>query len=159
MQSTIKNALQSIAGVTALLVMALLASERFAHAESQGDSDQKLQPVEMDMHEFMEYVFQPTFNQLKKAVKERPENKQGWFAIKSGALILAEGGNLIQLRGPQSEPDWDGHARAVRSHGAALYKAAHKQDFETAATQFKAMVKSCNACHDQFAHGEHQLTP
>lgn len=133
---------------------------RPVQAESQDTSVTSLQAVETDMHEFMEYVFQPTFGQLKIAMKEKPKDKKGWFAIKSGALILAEGGNLILLRGPQDDRGaWNKYAESVRTHGGELYRAAQKQDFELAPTHYASMVKSCNACHEQFAHGEHLLTP
>ncbi len=131
-----------------------------ARAEAQDAAASDPQAVEPDMHEFMEYVFQPTFGELKKAMQEKPKDKKGWFAVKSGALILAEGGNLILLRGPQDDREaWNRYAIAVRLHGGELYRAAQKQDFEAAPKHYTAMVKSCNACHQQFAHGEHLLMP
>jgi len=152
-----------LCAVAALAFAALgngLPIVRSVQAQGQGSSASSPEAVEPDTHEFMEYVFQPTFGQLKSAMKEKPKDKKGWFAIKSGALILAEGGNLLLLRGPQDDrAEWNKYAEAVRSHGGALYQAAQKQDFESAPTHYAAMVKSCNACHEQFAHGEHLLTP
>ena len=34
-------------------------------------------PVEPDMHEFMEYVFQPTYKRLKHSIATEPEKPQG----------------------------------------------------------------------------------
>lgn len=117
-------------------------------------------PVEPDMHEFMEYVFQPTFKQLKPVMAAKPENNQGWKAMKVGSLILAEGGNLLLLRQPEKNAaDWNKYSTEVRDFGGAFYRAAQAKDFDKASANYKSMVQSCNACHHQFAGGEHILTP
>lgn len=117
-------------------------------------------PVEPDMHEFMEYVFQPTFKQLKPAMAAKPENNQGWKTIKAGSLILAEGGNLLLMRQPEKDAaDWTKHSVEVRDFGGKFYRAAQAKDFDAASANYKSMVQSCNACHHQFAGGEHILTP
>ncbi|WDI44002.1 hypothetical protein [Bremerella sp. P1] len=117
-------------------------------------------PVEPDMHEFMEYVFQPTFKQLKPVMAQAPENNQGWKAMKAGSLILAEGGNLLLIRQPEKDAaDWNKHSTEVRDFGGKFYRAAQAKDFENASANYKSMVQSCNACHHQFAGGEHILTP
>lgn len=116
--------------------------------------------VEDDMHEFMEYVFQPSYKRLKPAMAAAPADNSGWKAIKAESLLLAEGGNLIMLRTPdKGAADWNKLSAEVRSHGKALYAAGRKKDFETARTAYMAMLKSCNQCHKQFANGEHQLKP
>lgn len=117
-------------------------------------------PVEPDMHEFMEYVFQPTFKQLKPVMAEKPENNQGWKTMKVGSLILAEGGNLLLIRQPEKDAaDWTRHSTEVRDFGGKFYRAAQAKDFDKASANYKSMVQSCNACHQQFAGGEHILTP
>lgn len=117
-------------------------------------------PVEEDLHEFMEYVFQPTYKQLKEAMKSAPTDNNGWLNVKSGSLILAEGGNLLMIRGPQDDRDkWVDFAIDVRSSGAKMYRAAHEKDFASARDHYVSMLNSCNACHVKFAKGEHQLTP
>ena len=40
-------------------------------------------PVEDSMHEFMEYVFQPTYPRLKHSMMAVPADNKGWKAIKS----------------------------------------------------------------------------
>ncbi|QDT26342.1 cytochrome c [Gimesia panareensis] len=117
-------------------------------------------PVEPDMHEFMEYVFQPTYKRLKQAIAAEPDNRKVWKAIKSDALILAEGGNLLLLHDPQNDrSSWNEYSQDVRKEGGLLYKAAKSKDFKTARKHYVAMLKNCNACHQKFADGEHQLTP
>jgi hypothetical protein len=118
------------------------------------------QPVEPDMHEFMEYLFQPTYRRLKLSMASAPADNAGWKAIKADSLILAEGGNLLLGRAPDGDAAaWDALSVAVRELGGQLYQAAKNKDFDTARGHYQAMLLKCNACHDQFAGGEHQLTP
>ncbi len=116
--------------------------------------------VEDSMHEFMEYVFQPTYRRLKAAMATEPADNKGWKAIKSDALILAESCNLLFVRTPDEDAaDWNKHSAASRTDGASLYQAARTKDFAKATTAYKAMLNNCNACHRQFEDGKHILEP
>ncbi|MEJ7592281.1 MAG: hypothetical protein WKF77_12090 [Planctomycetaceae bacterium] len=117
-------------------------------------------PVEDSMHEFMEYVFQPTYLRLKASMAAAPIDNKGWKAVKSDALILAESCNLLFVRKPDEHgDDWAKHATASKTHGAELYKAAKEKNFEAATTAYKMMLNNCNACHKQFEDGKHILQP
>ncbi|MEO2013278.1 MAG: hypothetical protein ABGZ53_02805 [Fuerstiella sp.] len=116
--------------------------------------------VEDSMHEFMEYVFQPTYRRLKVAMATEPADNSGWKAIKSDSLILAESCNLLFARLPEKDSDdWARHATASRTEGSALYKAARGKDFVKATAAYKKMLNNCNACHRQFENGKHILVP
>ena len=116
--------------------------------------------VEPDMHEFMEYYFQPTYLRLKAQMAAEPTNNQGWKAVKSDALILAEGGNLLLIRQPEKDAQsWQELSIQVRGLGGELYQAAKKKDYKSAQQHYKTMLTKCNACHQKFAKGEHQLAP
>lgn len=129
-------------------------------AASPQDEATNAEPVESDMHEFMEYVFQPTFKRLQPAMSAEPTDHQGWKSIKADSLILAEGGNLLLIRQPEEGAnDWAKHSVQVRDFGGELYRAAKTKDYPLARKNYESMVESCNACHQQFAHGEHILTP
>ncbi len=131
-----------------------------AHAEQHTKHHGKAQPVEKDMHEFMEYVFQPTYKRLKAAMASEPADNGTWKTIKSDALILAEGGNLLLIRKPHQHTDaWVDHSVDVRTLGGKLYQAARKKDYSEARKQYTSMILKCNSCHNAFAHGEHQLKP
>lgn len=150
--------------VFVIVLVALVAYSLVVRTSSPASAQQResaqLKPVETDMHEYMEYVNQPTYKKLREAMKKSPDGDAGWLAIKSGALILSESGNLIMLRGPDGDrTDWNAHAIAVREAGANLYKAAHDKDFQQATTHYRSMLNECNSCHQQYAGGEHQLTP
>ena len=137
------------------LPVAASAQEKSADASSWKSA---AKPVETSMHEYMEYVNQPTFKSLKSEMADAQD--PNWGAIKSGALILAESANLVLLRGPELDREtWVKDATAVREAGRRFYRAAHEKDFDLARKNYEMMVANCNQCHQNFAHGEHQLTP
>lgn len=122
----------------------------------------EVQPKAVDpsMHEFMEYLFEPPYKRVKAALAEEPKDNAVWKSLKSDAMILAEGGNLLLLRTPKEDAAaWNELSAAVRDSGAGLYQAARKKDFQAARQQYEALLLKCNACHDKFAGGEHQLKP
>lgn len=138
------------------------AQHRAAQAadDAQAAVEPELVPVEPDMHEFMEYVFEPGYKRLRADMAQEPADKAGWKGIKGDALSLAEGGNLLIMRAPEEEgATWKKLSSEVRSHGKQLYVAAKARDYGAAKTAYTSMLKSCNACHDEFAGGEHQLQP
>lgn len=157
------SSLVVIAGVALATVSgaALLqrSAPQAAAAEPAGEAP-KPEPVESDMHEFMEYQFQPVYLRLKASLAQAPADRAGWKSVKSDSLILAEGGNLLLLRKPDADvADWDRYSVETRQHGGELYKAAKASDYANARKHYEAMLVSCNACHTQFADGEHQLKP
>ncbi len=159
MKTTISFALLTTTFLALAVCLTMIPSaSTFAAAAENGAAEPA--PVEPDMHEFMEYVFQPNFRALKPAMASEPSDRKVWSTIKSSSLILAEGGNLLLIREAQTDQDdWDKHAVAVRDFGGKLYRAAQAKDYSTARKNYEAMIKNCNACHQQFAGGEHILTP
>lgn len=118
------------------------------------------EPVEKSMHEFMEYVFEPGYKRLKPLLAAEPKENAAWKGIKGDALTLAEAGNLLLLRTPKEDGAvWTETSAAVRKLGGELYQAAKKKDYKQARSQYEAMLIQCNACHDKYAKGEHQLAP
>lgn len=158
---TSKLHILSFASVMSLAAAGWLWSEAMTvQAAPTAEANDAAQPVEPDMHEFMEYVFQPTFKRLKPVMAAAPADNAGWKAIKADALILAEGGNLLLIRQPKEDAaDWVKHSVQVRDFGGQLYRAAKAKDYTTARKHYESMVQNCNACHNQFAGGEHILTP
>jgi hypothetical protein len=133
-----------------------------APADDKEDDDKEntAKPVESDMHEFMEYLFQPPFKRLKSAMAAESVDSRDWKAIKSDSLILAESGNLLLDRLPEADAaDWIQHSVQVREFGGQLYRAAKAKDYANARKHYESMITNCNACHQQFADGEHILAP
>lgn len=136
------------------------AADTAASAQTELPISEALEPVEDDMHEFMEYVFEPGYKRLKEAMAAEPADNAAWKVIKAEALVLAEAGNLVIIRGgDEDRTAWIAHASQSRTHGGKLYAAAREKNYAAAQEHWKAMLQSCNACHDQFAGGEHQLAP
>jgi hypothetical protein len=139
---------------------ALVAEASAAEKDAPTDSAAAAVPVEGDMHEFMEYVFEPPYKRLKAALAGETLDKAAFKTVKSDGLILAEGGNLLLMRSPEKDAAaWKERAIAVREAGAELYRAGKAKDADASRKTFAALLKNCNACHDQFADGEHQLSP
>lgn len=153
--------------LTGLIILGTIALQMSAGAPTASNkakadsSKQKIsaQPVEPNMHEFMEYVFEPPYKRLRAAMASAPDNA-GWKAIKSDSLILAEAGNLLLLRHPEeNEASWREHSAAVRDLGKQFYTASRKKNYEAAKKSYTVLLQKCNSCHDKFAGGEHQLKP
>lgn len=123
-------------------------------------ADAAPEPVEESMHEFMEYVFQPTYKRLKVSMAAEPKDNAGWKPIKADGLSLAESANLLLMRTPdEGGAAWDKFSVAVRATGGEFYQAARKRDYAAAKKSYVAMLNNCNACHEQFAGGKYQLQP
>lgn len=127
---------------------------------SSDSSEPGLAPVEADVHEFMEYAFEPFFKQLKASLQGPPADKKAWVPVKANALVLAESGNLLMLRGPdENKAEWNRLSAELRDQGKMLYQAAKKREFEPTKTNYMKLVTKCNACHEKFADGEHMQKP
>jgi len=117
-------------------------------------------PVDTNMHDFMEGMFQAPYRRLKEALANEPKDNIGWKAIRSDLLILAEGSNLLALR--KSEKDqarWNELSVASKQAGELAFKAAKLKNFAETRKSYEAMLVHCNECHKVFDDGKHQLTP
>jgi hypothetical protein len=131
------------------------ADDRAAPAQASG-------PVALDtsMHDFMEAMFQGAYRRLKTAMAKEPTSNQGWKAIRTETLTLAEGSNLTLLRKPEKDVEkWNEYCVASRDAGAAMFKAAKQKDFAATRKAYESMLTQCNACHKKFDKGKNQLEP
>ena len=148
--------------LTILVCVAWLGVSTSYTTAQDGDASAKtkLRPVEDDMHEFMEYAFEPYFHELRESLAKPPENGKAWKPVKATSLVLAENGNLLMLRGPEEGRDaWNQIAADLRDQGELLYQAARKRDYDEARKQYVGFVAKCNDCHNKFADGEHLQKP
>ena len=122
--------------------------------------DDAIKPVDVNMHDLMEGMFQVPYRRLKVAMEKEPADPQAWKALRSDALILAEGSNLLILRKPETDVEaWIKYSVDARDAGSEIVKAAKKQDFAASKTAYVKMLDHCNACHKQFEKGKHILKP
>ena len=154
------GACASICALMFLATTILWADPPEDKTDASTTDTQMMVPVETDMHELMEYVFQPPYKRLKSSLASEPADKKAWKSIKSDSLILAEAGNLLLMHVQQDGgEDWAKHSTQVRDAGGLFYKASKKRDFAAARKNYETMIQNCNACHTQFANGKHILKP
>lgn len=148
------------APLTTLALVGLIAPSAAPNRARAADKAPELKPVPVNMHDFMEGVFQGPYKRLKTAMAAEPKDAAGWKAIRGDALILAEGGNLLLTRQPdKSAADWNKHSIASRDAGADMVRSAKAKDFAATKKAYEAMLGHCNACHKQFEDGKHILAP
>ena len=152
--------LSALAVVLSLLLMRSTTTTNPARADDESPTAARIVPVEANMYDFMEGVFQQPYRRLKQVMAAEPTDQQGWKTIQSESLILAEGGNLLLVRNLEVDADkWTEFSVAVREDGAQLFKAAKQKDFAGSKKAYEAMLTHCNACHKQFDDGKNQLAP
>jgi hypothetical protein len=150
----------ALAVLLSLLLMRLATSTKSVRADDKSPAAVTNVPVETNMHDFMEGVFQGPYRRLKPAIAAEPADRQGWKTIRSESLILAEGGNLLLFRKPEKDVEkWAQFSVAVRDSGAQLYSAAKQKDFASSRKAYESMLTHCNACHKHFDDGKNQLAP
>ena len=131
-----------------------------ANAVPSNNAAAELVPVDTNMHDYMEGMFQAPYRRLKEAIANEPKDNNGWRAIRSDVLILAEGSNLLILRKQEKDQDkWDAYSIASKQAGEVAFKAAKKKKFAEARSAYESMLVQCNDCHKTFAEGKHQLAP
>ena len=111
--------MQRLAYAFALIFCVSLAVNlpRSISADEEGNAP-RMKPVEDDVHEFMEYAFEPFFHALKESMAEAPKDGKAWKPVKANSLILAENGNLLMLRGPEeNNAEWNKLAADLRDQG------------------------------------------
>ena len=78
------------------------------------------------------------------------------------SLVLAETSALVAERCPEDlsaekKKQWQQLSVNVHKHGADLYRALGKKDFDGSKKHFGLMMDNCNKCHAVFDNGKHQL--
>jgi hypothetical protein len=150
-------------GVFALLIGSLALGVYFqptAIAIPTPSTAPELVPVDTNMHDFMEGMFQAPYRRLKESIAAEPKDNNGWKAIRSDILILAEGSNLLLLRKQEKDqPKWDEFSLASKQAGEMAFKAAKTKNFAESRKAYESMLVHCNDCHKTFANGKHQLAP
>lgn len=149
-----------VTGLTAFTLFSESDQHEPAVSAVNDETAGKVKPIDVNMHDFMEGVFQAPYRRLKPAMAQEPADNAAWKAIRSDALILAEGGNLLLARLPEKDvADWIKHSELSRDAGAMFVAAAKKKDFAGARKAYETMLTHCNDCHKQFEKGRHILEP
>jgi hypothetical protein len=97
-------------------------------------------------------IIYPSSNDILLAIyRGGPKDDQEWATVRRGALILAESGNLLMLRGRARDlTDWMKNTKLLVDAGNAAYKAAQVKDGNALAALAGALDASCTTCHKQY---------
>lgn len=80
-----------------------------------------------------------------------PKNDYDWEKLQLQALMLAESGNLLMMKGRAKNQDsWMKDAKLLVEAGTAAVKATRAKDIDAVLALNDQIVKSCITCHTQF---------
>lgn len=81
-----------------------------------------------------------------------PTTDEGWDVLVSGATILVEAGNTLQLPHRVREPvaDWNRYAQMLSDRAMIARAAAEKHDKQAVFDEGGKLYEVCVACHEQF---------
>ena len=146
--------------ILSICIASLFTTQHLAATNSANGKEASITKPDVNMHDYMEGMFQATYRRLKPLMAEEPKDNTGWKAIRSESLILSEGCNLLQLHTPKDKSDgWIELSQVCRDEAIKIFAAAKKKDFATSKASYESMLTHCNKCHQDFANGKHQLTP
>jgi hypothetical protein len=81
-----------------------------------------------------------------------PTTEEGWENMVSGATIVAEAGNALQLPGRAIAPeaDWNRYAQQLTRQALVARAAADKHDPKAVYDEGAKLYEVCVACHKQY---------
>ena len=142
-----------------LIVTSLLIFGRsFAHAQTQGAAPQantatsgNPQPVGTMSDVMVSMVYPAANNILLSTYRGGPQDDKEWLTIQRNAVLLAESGNVLVMRGPAGgQGDWAKDAKMLVDAGAAAYKAARAKDANALMAVAQPLNAACTTCHKQY---------
>ena len=81
-----------------------------------------------------------------------PTTDEGWDVLVSGATMLMEAGNALQLDGRRRAPeaDWNKYAQLLTERALIARKAAEAHDKKAVFDEGGKLYEVCVACHEQY---------
>jgi mono/diheme cytochrome c family protein len=108
-------------------------------------------PIDSMSDLMVSMVYPPTNNILLFVYRGGPQSDADWASVQRSAVLLAESGNVLLMRGPTGDPgDWAKDAKALVDAGAATYKAARARDTRALLAVDQPINASCVNCHKQY---------
>lgn len=81
----------------------------------------------------------------------QPTTDEGWAAVVHAATVVAEGGNLLMLKGYAADQgDWIEYAQGLTKAGLKARQAALNQDDEALFNAGGEIYNVCRACHNKY---------
>jgi hypothetical protein len=127
------------------------AKTRGAPPQANGASAANFQTVGTLSDVMVSMVYPATNNILLSAYRGGPRDDKEWLSIQRNAVLLAESGNVLLMRGPAGgQGDWAKNAKMLVDAGAAAYKAAHAKDANALMAVAQPLNAACTMCHKQY---------
>ena len=118
--------------------------------------DPPFQPV-ATISQIMVAITLPYSDALLYIERNPPKNDRDWEALQLQALMLAESGNLLMMKGrAKNQGQWMKDARMLVDAGAAAVKATRAKDIQAVLALNEQIVDSCITCHKQFRSGRRE---
>ena len=140
------------------MAMLLMFGRSVAHAQTAGATPQanssasgNIQPVGTMSDIMVSMVYPAANNILLSVYRGGPQDDKEWLAVQHSAVLLAESGNVLMMRGPAGgQGDWGKDARMLVDAGAAAYKAARGKDGNALMAVAQPLNAACTTCHKQY---------
>ena len=123
----------------------------------------------LETGELMLMVIKPAYDELQRAMKTMPADRQQWAQLYQKAARLAEFENLILFRphARSGTPEWKTLATSARKSTMAVTSAtlkalaanANETNFENVRKSFEDVSARCNACHRAMTREAPRITP
>jgi len=132
-----------------LIGVLLLAGAAFAQ-------ETPFQPV-ATISQIMVAITLPYSDALLYIERNPPQNDRDWETLQMQALMLAESGNLLMMKGrAKNQGQWMKDAKLLVDAGAAAVKATRAKDIQAVLALNEQIVNSCIICHTQFRSGRRE---
>ena len=114
------------------------------------------QPVG-NMSQLMVSMVYPAANDILLSIyRGAPKDDKEWTAIERSAVLLAESGNVLMMRGHAvDQGQWMKYARMMVDAGAAAHKAARARDVNALTAVAEPLNTSCITCHKTYRRNVH----
>jgi hypothetical protein len=116
----------------------------------------------LSVKQLMEWVVDPAVDVIWDSVatiyteagtKEvAPHTDEQWAAVRNGAALVAESGNLLMIDGrARDRKEWMSAARALTAAAVLALKAAEDRNANALFTAGEVIYHACSACHQRYA--------
>jgi hypothetical protein len=115
----------------------------------------------------MDWVIDPAADVIWDSVKSiitlsgtketAPQTDEQWAAVRNGAAMLVEAGNLLMMEGrARDNKEWMAAARRLSTTAELALKAAEAKNAEAVFNAGGEIYNACKACHDRYANFDQQ---
>lgn len=102
-------------------------------------------------------IIYPSSDALFYIERAPPRNDVEWNVVRSQALMLAESGNLLIMKGrARDQSNWIRDSKMLVNVGAAAYKAATAKDVAAIQALNDQLYAACVTCHQQYRPNYHK---